>query len=301
MYFHPGVAWYISQALRRCHLNKSHLKGGEKEFIFLSPNDQTLSVWRKRFVTVVFDGITIKRNEFFLIAFYEVEASSSMEHKINVWRGRVRWQEICIEARGKRFQDVISRHMIDGKPYLQKNLSTQCDERAWHSSLPKHEILFYKWFALCGDNRFMMNHKGFLSLHYCRRRNWFKGKEKKGTWRRNKLRGNRYFSTFYAECRAFFTISNLISFHIIFILIRLSSMQKKTIRFNALRIQTVSTFNRYLCVSVAKFHDLENFLPFFPNIFLPFSFSHDPRGIVSYKNKCLLLFRWKHSSIASQN
>jgi hypothetical protein len=29
---------------------------------------------KKRFVTVVFDGITIKRNEFFLIAFYEVEA-----------------------------------------------------------------------------------------------------------------------------------------------------------------------------------------------------------------------------------
>lgn len=36
----------------------------------------------KRFVTVVFDGITIKRNEFFLIAFYEVRALS-MKHKIS--------------------------------------------------------------------------------------------------------------------------------------------------------------------------------------------------------------------------
>jgi hypothetical protein len=61
------------------------VEAAEREFMLLSPNHQTLSAFflalsleeekeaRKRFVTVVFDGITIKRNEFFLIAFYEVE------------------------------------------------------------------------------------------------------------------------------------------------------------------------------------------------------------------------------------
>lgn len=50
---------------------EAHKKHEEKEFIILSPTSDAFRL-EKRFVTVVFDGITIKRNEFFLIAFYEV-------------------------------------------------------------------------------------------------------------------------------------------------------------------------------------------------------------------------------------
>lgn len=48
-----------------------------REFISLSPTSDAFRLLKKRFVTVVlFDGKTIKRNEFSLIAFYEVEAES---------------------------------------------------------------------------------------------------------------------------------------------------------------------------------------------------------------------------------
>lgn len=55
----------------------------ETEFRILISTIRRFPSEGKRFVTVVFDGKTIKRNEFLLIAFYEVKAEQlSMKHKI---------------------------------------------------------------------------------------------------------------------------------------------------------------------------------------------------------------------------
>ena len=54
----------------------------QKGIYFLSPTSDAFRLLKKRFVTVVLlDSITIKRNEFSLIAFHEVEEEST-RHKV---------------------------------------------------------------------------------------------------------------------------------------------------------------------------------------------------------------------------
>lgn len=60
------------------HVQKSLVDGTANGIYFLSPTSDAFRLLKKRFVTVVLlDSITIKRNEFSLIAFYEVEEEST--------------------------------------------------------------------------------------------------------------------------------------------------------------------------------------------------------------------------------